>query len=67
MAAECPKIGKCHHFRNEPRRLARFETTIADLGAFAAADYATRLDAWCRATLVGWGLASTSLARPVAD
>jgi hypothetical protein len=43
-----------------------FETTIADLGAFAAADYATRLDEWCRATLVGWGLPSTSLARPTA-
>jgi hypothetical protein len=43
-----------------------FETTIADLGAFAAADYATRLDAWCRATLVGWGLASTSFARSAA-
>jgi hypothetical protein len=33
-----------------------FTTTIADLGDFDAADYPARLDAWCRATLAGWGL-----------
>ena len=31
-----------------------FETTIADLGEFDANHYATRLDAWCRATLASW-------------
>ena len=28
-----------------------YHVTIADLGDFAAADYAARLDEWCRATL----------------
>lgn len=40
-----------------PRRDAPptyFETTIADLGEFDADDYATHLDAWCRATLASW-------------
>ena len=32
-----------------------FGTTIADLGAFDAAAYPTLLDAWCRATLAGYG------------
>jgi hypothetical protein len=30
--------------------------TIADLGDFEAATYPSRLDAWCRAALVMWGL-----------
>jgi hypothetical protein len=34
--------------------------TIADLGDFAAGDYATALDAWCRATLDAWGVATTT-------
>jgi hypothetical protein len=29
--------------------------TIADLGDFAADEYAAALDAWCRATLHAWG------------
>ncbi|HEU4631423.1 MAG TPA: DUF5946 family protein [Gemmatimonadaceae bacterium] len=32
--------------------------TIADLGDFAAATYAERLDAWCRASLAAWGASS---------
>jgi hypothetical protein len=46
-----------------PKRAAlpsAFGTTIVDLGEFAPDDYATRLDAWCRATLIGWGLESLS-------
>jgi hypothetical protein len=39
---------------------ARFDTTIADLGAFAAEEYAAALDSWCRDTLAGWGLAPAS-------
>lgn len=30
--------------------------TIANLGDFAATDYAAALDAWCRATLRAWGV-----------
>lgn len=33
-----------------------FGVTIADLGAFDAHAFATLLDAWCRATLVGYGV-----------
>jgi hypothetical protein len=40
--------------RDTPPRA--FETTIADLGDFAAGNYGRRLDAWCYATLRGWGL-----------
>jgi hypothetical protein len=36
---------------------AGFGTTIADLGGFAADEYAALLDLWCRATLIGWGVA----------
>jgi hypothetical protein len=35
---------------------AAFEITIADLGDFAAGQYAPLLDRWCLATLAGWGL-----------
>lgn len=34
--------------------------TIKDLGDFPAETYAAQLDAWCRATLVSWGVTSTS-------
>lgn len=30
--------------------------TIGDLGDFAAEEYPTALDAWCRATLHAWGV-----------
>jgi hypothetical protein len=30
--------------------------TIVDLTDFAASSYPARLDAWCRATLVAWGI-----------
>ncbi len=33
-----------------------FGVTIADLGAFDAAEYAGRLDAWCESTLAGYGI-----------
>lgn len=39
---------------------AGFGTTIVDLGAFAADEYAAELDSWCRATLIGWGVAPSS-------
>ena len=35
----------------ERRSRSSYPVTIADLGDFAAADYAARLDEWCRATL----------------
>jgi hypothetical protein len=34
------------------------DITIADLGEFAATDYPSQLDAWCRATLRAWGATS---------
>jgi hypothetical protein len=37
-----------------PRRPARFDLTIADLGDFEAVSYPDKLDAWCRAALEGW-------------
>jgi hypothetical protein len=37
-----------------------FGTTIVDLGAFAADEYGGRLDSWCRATLIGWGVEPSS-------
>lgn len=36
--------------------------TIADLGDFAADDYASALDGWCRATLHAWGIDITTTA-----
>ncbi len=33
-----------------------FARTIADLGAFDAATYATQLDAWCEETLASYGI-----------
>jgi len=39
--------------RSQP--VAQPRVTIIDLGDFAASTYASRLDAWCRATLVAWG------------
>ena len=38
-----------------PQRVAAFEITIADLDDFAAEGYASRLDAWCVATLRAYG------------
>jgi len=38
------------------QRSAAPSITIADLGEFAADGYAEHLDAWCRATLVAWGV-----------
>src|SRR5215831_21240103 len=38
-----------------PTILSRPAITIADLGDFSAASYATRLDEWCRAALRAWG------------
>jgi hypothetical protein len=35
---------------------APFAVTIADLGDFAAHEYAERLDAWCAATLAAYGV-----------
>jgi predicted nucleic acid-binding Zn ribbon protein len=43
-----------------PRQRARFDVTIADLGDFEAEGYPERVDAWCRATLAGWGAEVTA-------
>lgn len=50
-------VGKGADERVPPRsaRMTAPEMTIADLGDFAAETYASRLDAWCRATLRSWG------------
>ena len=43
-----------------PGRRGRFEVTIAGLGDFEPEGYAERVDAWCRATLAGWGAVHAS-------
>jgi len=43
----------------EGRPKPPFPVTIADLGAFCADTYGETVDAWCRASLNGWGIPSS--------